>query len=117
MRNIVVATVQMEHTAGDKQANFAKIERFAETAASQNVEMLIFPECCITGYWFLRRQTKQQLEQLAERVPDGPSTQRLLRLSRQHGMTIGAGFVEIDTDGRMYNTYVVAMPDGAWQLH
>jgi predicted amidohydrolase len=32
-------------------------------------------------------------------------------------MTIGAGLVEIDTDGTLYNTYVVAMPNGQFQRH
>jgi predicted amidohydrolase len=106
----------MEHAAGDKPANFAKIEQFARDAAAQRVEILIFPEGCITGYWFLRKQTKQQLEQLAERIPEGPSTQRLLNLSKQHAMTIGAGLIEID-DAGMYNTYVVAMPNGEHRKH
>src|SRR5262245_7165279 len=111
MRNIRVAAVQMEHAAGDKPANFAKIEAFARDAAAQRVELLVFPECCMTGYWFLRNLSEEQLRALAEPIPDGESTQRLLRLSRQHGMTIGAGLVEIDSTGRMYNSYVVAMPD------
>jgi predicted amidohydrolase len=57
------------------------------------------------------------LRALAEPVPDGPSTRALLELSRQHGMTIGAGLVELDEAGLMHNTYVVAMPDGAWRRH
>src|SRR2546421_8853544 len=96
MRNIRVATVQMEHVAGDKQANFAKIERIACDAAQAQVEMLVLPECCITGYWFLRNQTQEQLHRLAERVPEGDSTQKLLALAKHHNMTIGAGLVEID---------------------
>src|SRR4029077_7827139 len=32
-------------------------------------------------------------------------------------MTIGAGLVEIDANRRMFNTYVVAMPDGRHQIH
>ena len=32
-------------------------------------------------------------------------------------MTIGAGLVEVDQDGLLYNTYVVAMPDGSWRRH
>ena len=117
MRNIRVASVQLEHAAGDKAANVAKIERFAAQAAAQRVEILVFPECCITGYWFLRNLTRGQLLALAEPVPDGPSTRALLDLSRQHGMTIGAGLVELDDAGLMHNTYVVAMPDGGWQRH
>jgi predicted amidohydrolase len=117
MRDIRVAAVQMEHVAGDKQANFAKIERFAQQAAAERVELLVFPECCITGYWFLRNLNRQELQNLAEHVPEGPSTERLLRLSQQHRMTIGAGLVEIDAAGRMYNSYVVAMPDGTHRMH
>ena len=32
-------------------------------------------------------------------------------------MTIGAGLVERGDDGKLYNTYVVAMPDGTWAVH
>ena len=32
-------------------------------------------------------------------------------------MTIGAGLIERSDDGRLYNAYVVAMPDGRWALH
>jgi predicted amidohydrolase len=117
MRNIRVASVQFEHAAGDKPANLAKIVQFAGEAAARQVQILAFPECCITGYWFLRNLTRRQLLELAEPVPDGPSTRALLALSRQHGMTIGAGLVELDEAGLMHNTYVVAMPDGAWRRH
>jgi predicted amidohydrolase len=117
MRNVRVASVQFEHAAGDKAANLDKVRRFVAGAAAQGVEIVVFPECCITGYWFLRNLTREQLLALAEPVPGGPSTRALLELSRAHGMTIGAGLVELDQDGAMHNTYVVAMPDGAWRLH
>ncbi len=117
MRDIRVASVQFEHAAGDKIANFAKVRGFVEQARAHGVEILAFPECCITGYWFLRNLSRDQLVALAEPVPGGPSTQALLALSRESGMTIGAGLVEIDTDGRMYNTWVVAMPNGEHQRH
>jgi predicted amidohydrolase len=117
MRDLRVAAVQFEHAAGAKAANFAKIRAFTEQAASQGVEILAFPEGCITGYWFLRTLSKEQLEALSEPVPEGPSTQELLRLSAAHGMTIGAGLVEMDPDGLMHNTYVVAMPDGQVRRH
>ncbi len=116
MSTIRAAVVQFEHTAGNKPANFAKIESFARRAAQQQVEILAFPECCITGYWFLRNLTRSQLMDLAEKVPDGPSTQRLLALARQHNMLIGAGLIESD-GSRMYNTYVVAMPTGEYRRH
>jgi len=116
MTTIRAAAVQFEHAAADKAANFAKIEAFAERAVRESVAILAFPECCVTGYWFLRNLAVGDLRALAEPVPDGPSTRRLLDLARRHGMTIGAGLVEADGD-RLFNTYVVAMPDGAWRRH
>jgi predicted amidohydrolase len=117
MSTIRAAVVQFEHARGDKRANFAKIETFARRAVAQGVRLLAFPECCITGYWFLRNLTPAQLTDLAEPVPAGPSTQRLLALSRELNMTIGAGLVEIADDGKLHNTYVVAMPDGRHVRH
>jgi predicted amidohydrolase len=56
------------------------------------------------------------LVELAEPVPGGASTRRLVGLAREHGMTIGAGLVEVDGE-RLYNTYVVAMSDGQVRRH
>jgi len=83
MSTLRAAVVQFEHFAGDKAANFAKIESFAARAAAQGVQLLAFPECCITGYWFLRNLSRPQLLELAEPVPQGPSTRQLIELSRK----------------------------------
>jgi predicted amidohydrolase len=117
MKNIRVASVQFEHAAGDKQANLAKLKSYVAKAAERAVELIEFPECCITGYLFMRQLTGEQLEALAEPVFDGPSSQALMALAKEHNMTIGAGLVEEADDGKMYNTYVVAMPDGQFQRH
>src|SRR4051794_5405600 len=106
MRNIRVAAVQFQHAAGDKTANLATIERFVAQAAEQRVEIIAFPECCISGYWHLRKLSRDEITALAEPVPGGSSTQRLLGLSREHRMTIGAGLIELGGDGQLYNSYV-----------
>jgi predicted amidohydrolase len=110
------AAVQFESRAGDKRANFEVIERFVVQAAAQQVRLLVFPECCITGYWFIRNLAPPQLAALAEPVPAGSSTQKLLALAATHQMTIGAGLIEADGDA-FYNTYVVAMSDGRMHRH
>ena len=116
-KSVRVAAVQFEHTASDKEANWDKIRGFVSRAAQQDVEILAFPECCITGYWFLRHLSRDELLELAEPVFDGPSSQALLDLAKEHKMTVGAGLVEIGEDGRLYNTYVVAMPNGEPRRH
>ena len=116
-RTIRVAAVQMESRAGDKNANFAKIESFVEEAAKKGVELIVFPECCITGYWFIRNLTPEALAKLAEPIFDGESSRRLIALAQKHGIIIGAGLVETGEDGYFHNSYVVALPDGKTYRH
>src|SRR5688572_13112122 len=110
-RRIRVASVQFESAAADKDANFRKIETFTAQAAEDGVRLVVFPECCVTGYWFIRNLTIEQLGSLAEPVPSGPSTQRLVELARRYNITIGAGLVEAGTESAFHNTYVVALPE------
>ena len=117
MRDIRVAAVQFQHRPGDKAYNLGRVRDFVTRAAKSGVEIIAFPEMCLTGYWHVRKLPRADVEALAERVPDGPSTKELLRLSRQHAMTIGAGLIEKAADGKLYNAYVVAMPDGRWVVH
>ena len=117
MRDIRVATVQFQHEPGNKAYNLGRVRHFVTEAARSDVEIIAFPEMCLTGYWHVRKLAREAVEALAEPVPDGPCTQELLHLSGEHGMTIGAGLIERASDGQLYNAYVVAMPDGRWALH
>ena len=112
-----VASVQMESKPGDKEANFRTIETFVMQAADQGVQFILFPECNITGYWFIRNLTAAQLEQLAEPVFDGMSSRRLCQLAEKYNITIGAGLIEAGSDGHYYNSFVVALPDGSMHRH
>jgi N-carbamoylputrescine amidase len=116
-RTLRVAAVQFESAPGDKDANFGKIEAFVEEAARQKVHLIVFPECCVTGYWFIRNLSVKELAQIAEPIFDGPSSRRLIELATKSGITIGAGLVEAGQAGEFYNSYVVAMPDGTAQRH
>ena len=83
MKDTKVASVQFEHAPGDKQANLDKVRRFTAEAAEQGVELVVFPEMCVTGYWFLRDRSREQLTAFAEHVPGGPTTGEVLRLAKQ----------------------------------
>ncbi|HXI98504.1 MAG TPA: nitrilase-related carbon-nitrogen hydrolase, partial [Gemmatimonadaceae bacterium] len=117
MRDVRVATVQFQHEPGDKSYNLGRVRDFVTEAAGSGVEIIAFPEMCITGYWHVRKLTREGVDALAEAVPEGTSTQELLRLSREHSITIGAGLIERGDDGQFYNAYLVAMPDGRWARH
>ena len=111
------ATVQFQHLAGDKRQNLQIVADFVQQAAGQDVQLIVFPECCLTGYWHLRNLPRDELVELAEPIPDGDCTRELLRLAEEFNMTIGAGLVEQAASGELYNSYVVASPDGRHCCH
>lgn len=117
MNDLRVATVQFQHVASDKSANLETVCRLTAEAAGKGAELVVFPEMCITGYWHLRNLPQADLEVLAESVPEGECTQALLALAKEHDLSVGAGFIECGEDGRLFNSYVVAMPDGRTACH
>ena len=76
MKSLRVASVQFCHVAGDKAANRSTIGRFVEEAAAAEVELICFPECCVSGYWHLRNLTRSELTDLAEEIPRTITAQR-----------------------------------------
>ena len=117
MNDLRAASVQFQHQPGDKSANLKVVREHTAKAAAEGANLVVFPEMCITGYWHLRDFPRGDLEALAEPVPDGETTQALLTLAKEHELTVGAGLIEAGDDGRLFNTYVVAMPDGRTAKH
>ncbi len=105
MNHLRVAAAQFEGRNGDKDHNLGVMASLVQEAVTRGAEVVSFHEVCIPNYSFMRRCTRDQLLEFAEPVPDGPSIQRLMELSRTHGVAILAGLVEVDGD-RIYNTYV-----------
>ena len=100
-QSVRAASVQFEHAPGDKQTNMKKMDTFLDAAVKKGVHIIVFPECCITGYWFLRKLSKKELLALAEPVFDGETSQKLSERAKHYNMTIGAG-AEINLDGLGY---------------
>ncbi|MDY0288329.1 MAG: nitrilase family protein [Sphaerochaeta sp.] len=117
MQSIKAASVQFNHHQDEKTYNLGVIEKFVEKASLEHVDLIIFPEMCITGYWHVRNLDEGEVRALAEPVPAGPSAQALIALAAKHQMTIGAGLIEESEEGLLYNTYVVAMSDGTFAKH
>jgi predicted amidohydrolase len=117
MNNLRAASVQFQHVPGDKEANLATMRSFVAKASAEKVDLLVFPEMCLTGYWHVRHLPREEIDALAEPVPSGPCSEALLSLASEYGMTIGAGLIERSKDAELFNTYVVAMPDGRTVRH
>ena len=117
MRIIQAASVQFESIAGNKKANLETMRSFVKQAAEEQANLIVFPECCVTGYWFLRKLSRPALLQLAEPVSTGPSSQAIQEMAAGYNMIVGAGFIEIDENNTLYNSYLVALPDGTVHCH
>jgi predicted amidohydrolase len=106
MENLKVATVQFENRSGDKDFNLKIIENISRKAANEGAGVVAFHECSITGYSFARKLTKEQLQEVAEYIPDGDSIKKLQEISSKYDVAILAGLFEKDHSEKIYNTYV-----------
>ncbi|WP_459177320.1 nitrilase family protein [Ewingella americana] len=114
---VKAAVVQFQHQAGNKKYNLFVIEKFIEQAALQGIQILAFPEMCITGYWHVPKLPAVEVEALAESLTASPSLTLIRSLAAQHQMMICVGLIERAEDGRLYNAYVACMPDGTSHTH
>lgn len=115
--SIKAAVVQFQHQAGNKKYNLLVIEKFIEQAAVQGIQILAFPEMCITGYWHVPKLSADQVLALAEPLVTSYSLALVRSLAEKHQMMICVGLIERTEDGRLYNAYVACMPDGTFHTH
>ncbi|MEU7838862.1 MULTISPECIES: nitrilase family protein [unclassified Nonomuraea] len=110
------ASVQFEARPDAKEYNLARIAHFVREAAADSVQVIAFPEMCLLGYWHLRNHSAEKLHELAEPI-SGPSTTAVRRLAMENGLAVGVGFLEVDENGRLFNSYAVCLPDGRVHRH
>lgn len=101
-----IGFLQTEPRFGDPLANLQRVEEAIRSSAS---DLWVLPELFSTGYLFGSRAI---LANLAEPVPDGPTTQGLIRIAARSGAAIVAGVAERDHDGRLFNSAVAVDPAG-----
>ena len=117
MQQLRIATAQFEHHNGDKQGNREVLRQLAKQAKQQGAQVVAFHECCLSGYAFVRHLSFAELQEVAEPVPSGESTQWLIQLARELDMTLLAGLFEQDDSGKVYNTYVCVDGSGLIARH
>lgn len=105
MRPTRVAAVSMNGFMGQPQRILAAIDTWCAQAATQQADLVLFPELVIHGH------CTPNTWELAEPVPDGPSVQTLCQIAARHNLTISAGISEKERD-LVYNTQVLVGPQG-----
>ena len=106
IRNLRVATAQFEVQNGNKQYNLDVIERLSAEASQQGAQVISFHECSITGLTHAINLSKDELTELAEYVPGGPSIKRLQQIASQYNIAILAGLFEKTKDRMLYKAHV-----------
>ncbi|HUX85308.1 MAG TPA: nitrilase family protein [Chitinophagaceae bacterium] len=112
MQPIRIATAQFEHRSRDKSYNLDCIDALAAEAAGKGAMAVAFHECSITGYVFARHLDLEQMLDLAEYIPGGPSLERLTEIAKKYRIQVLAGLFEKDREGKVYKAYVCVGADG-----
>ncbi|MBS0218288.1 MAG: carbon-nitrogen hydrolase [Proteobacteria bacterium] len=108
-KTLPVALVQ-ERNHGDAAANLAVIEERVAEAARQGAKLVLLQELH-NGPYFCQHESVHEFD-LAEPIP-GPSTERLGKLARQHGVVLVSSLFEKRATGLYHNTAVVFDADGS----
>ena len=116
MDTLNVSVAQFEPKDGKKNVNLTIMEDLIMEAKKEGAEVISFHELCTTGYTFLQNLKREQLANLAEPIPDGPTTQRLIALADEYDIVVMAGVLEKE-NGRFYNTYVAVNGEGLIDRH
>jgi predicted amidohydrolase len=117
MNDLKIATAQFENSSGDKNFNLNLIEEITQKAAREGAQVVAFHECSITGYTFARQLSKEQMLELAEFIPEGPSIKRLQAIAAQNNVTVLAGLFEKDKENKLHKAYVAVDKDGLIAKH
>lgn len=107
-RTLNVALVQDIHR-GDAESNLARIENRVAEAAAGGAKLVLLQELH-NGPYFCQHQSVEEFDR-AETIP-GPSSERLSRLARQHGVVLVGSLFERRAPGLSHNTAVVFDADG-----
>lgn len=104
---IRVAGVQMNPKLGQKERNLHKIIESIHAAAHAGADLVVFPECALTGYCFA---DLHEALQMAEPIP-GPSTELIERTCQEADVHAVVGLLESEGD-RVYNALAFICPSG-----
>jgi predicted amidohydrolase len=102
---MIVGAVQMDVVLKDKERNLRKV---SDLIGDRKLDLAVLPELFSTGYY---HETREALFEIAEPVPDGPTTRRLHEIAREKRCHLVGALVEHERD-RLFITAVMVGPQG-----
>ncbi|MBN1856715.1 MAG: carbon-nitrogen hydrolase family protein [Dehalococcoidia bacterium] len=108
-----IAAAQIDSRLGRVDTNLAKILARTADAGANGADLVVFPECALTGYQF---GSREEALKAAQSVP-GPATDALSSVCAELGTHAIFGMLELQ-GANLYNTAVLIGPDGfAFKYH
>ncbi|HUV56780.1 MAG TPA: carbon-nitrogen hydrolase family protein [Dehalococcoidales bacterium] len=104
---IKIAAVQMEPKLMKIEENLDGMAEATKQAANNQANLIVFPECSLTGYIF---SSRHEALPFAETIP-GPSTEKLASICRELGVYVIFGLLEKEND-RLFNAAAFLGPEG-----
>ena len=102
-----IACIQMDCVIGDPAYNRGQIVDHIVRAGASSAELVIFPECAVTGYCY---DSLEEASRFAEPI-NGPSMEAIAAACRRAASFAIAGFIEKD-GSEFYNAAMLVGPDG-----
>lgn len=103
-----VGYVQFAPVFGEKEKNIETILRLLDLGVKQGADLLVLPELCNTGYVF---RSREEVESLSEEIPEGGTTEALIKFAEKGNIYIVAGLCEKE-DEKYFNSAVLLGPKG-----
>jgi predicted amidohydrolase len=107
LNRIKIAAVQMEPKLMKVNGNLESMVSAAVNAADNQADLIVFPECSLTGYVF---SSRREALSFAQTIP-GPSTERFASLCRELKVYVIFGLLEKEGD-RLFNAAALVGPQG-----
>jgi N-carbamoylputrescine amidase len=112
MSNVVRAAIVQTEWTGDVDSMIKKNADYARQAANDGAQVMCFQEL-FYGPYFCQVQEDEHFD-IAEPIPDGPTTKLMMDLAKETGMVLVVPIFEREDDGFFYNTAAVIDADGSY---
>ncbi|MFK7894175.1 MAG: carbon-nitrogen hydrolase family protein [Granulosicoccus sp.] len=109
--DLIISLLQHEPTPTDIDAGIERLEQAASDASAHGSDILLTPECGITGY-----DISQQQAQTVAFARRGPTAERIAVIARRYSLAILYGFMEADNNTR-YNSVQLVSAEGETLLN
>ena len=105
-----ISLVQLDCTLGQPKENFGRAEPFIAQAAKNGSRLVVLPELWSTAYDL--ENAGAHASPLAQRAGERGWFGKLASLARKHKVWLTGSLLEVQADGRFYNSMTIYGPDG-----